>query len=259
MVLQTIMHEGALSEKRGKKLINILFEHTNTAQVLSEINKKLQPLYMTIKCMNCEVSGQLYWVFTTTAQDKVASFHSEFSQTRLTLLRNIYSEIVASNNGCVSSTWCLNLCSSLHLQLTKADAEEFLCEIVKKKWLTSKNGQYFMGVRSIAELLQYFKDTYDDNLHTCALCKQALFYGAKCEECNTIMHIHCLKTCVSDDDGTNHGGQNLKCPNCQNSISEYDPFGDDAQSAMELNDTLVETNDTEVSSSQRRGAKRKLN
>lgn len=33
-----------------------------------------------------------------------------------------------------------------------------------------------MGVRSIVELLQYFQDTYEDNLHTCALCKQALFY-----------------------------------------------------------------------------------
>lgn len=33
-----------------------------------------------------------------------------------------------------------------------------------------------MGVRSIAELLQYFKDTYEDNLQICTLCKQELFY-----------------------------------------------------------------------------------
>lgn len=33
-----------------------------------------------------------------------------------------------------------------------------------------------MGVRSIVELLQYFKDTYQDNLHTCTLCKEVLFY-----------------------------------------------------------------------------------
>lgn len=39
-----------------------------------------------------------------------------------------------------------------------------------------QDGKYYMGVRSIAELLQYFKDTYEENLQICALCKQELFY-----------------------------------------------------------------------------------
>ncbi|XP_012234365.1 non-structural maintenance of chromosomes element 1 homolog [Linepithema humile] len=248
IILQTIINEGALSEKCGKKLVKQLFDHDRTGLILNEINKKLQPLYMTIKCTNCEVTGELYWVFASTLQDKTASYHPEFSQAQLTLLRNIYSEIVTSNNGYASSTWCLNLCSSLHIQLTKADAEEFLSEIVKKKWLFCKNGKYFMGVRSIAELLQYFKDTYDDNLHTCALCKQALFHGEKCEECNTAMHIHCLKTCVTNQD-------DLQCPNCQNPISS----NNDSNTVTDLDDTYMETSDTEMrGSSQRRATKRKL-
>jgi len=39
-----------------------------------------------------------------------------------------------------------------------------------------QDGKYYMGVRSIAELLQYFKDTYEGNLQICTLCKQELFY-----------------------------------------------------------------------------------
>jgi len=39
-----------------------------------------------------------------------------------------------------------------------------------------QDGKFYMGVRSIAELLQYFKDTYEDNLQICTLCKQELFY-----------------------------------------------------------------------------------
>lgn len=65
-------------------------------------------------------------------------FHPEFSQAELALLRNVYSEIVTSSNGHVSSTWCLNLCSTLNVKLTKANAEEFLYEMVNKKWLACK-------------------------------------------------------------------------------------------------------------------------
>lgn len=46
--------------------------HENTAQVLNEINAKLQPLYMIIKCINCEVTGHSYWVWASTVQDKTA-------------------------------------------------------------------------------------------------------------------------------------------------------------------------------------------
>lgn len=66
------------------------------------------------------------------------SFQLEFSQAQLDLLRNIYSEIITSNAGQVSSTWCLNLCSTLNHRLTKAEAEEFLQLLVDRKWLFYK-------------------------------------------------------------------------------------------------------------------------
>jgi len=50
----------------------IISDHNNTVQILSEINAKLRSLYMTIKCINCEITGQLYWIFTSTVQDKAA-------------------------------------------------------------------------------------------------------------------------------------------------------------------------------------------
>jgi len=50
----------------------IISDHNNTVKILSEINAKLRPLYMTIKCINCEITGQLYWIFTSTVQDKIA-------------------------------------------------------------------------------------------------------------------------------------------------------------------------------------------
>ncbi|KAL0119242.1 hypothetical protein PUN28_009671 [Cardiocondyla obscurior] len=161
IILQTVMNEGALLENRVNELIMKLFDHNNTTKILREINAKLQPLYMTIKCINCEVTGQLYWIFVNTVEDKTTSLQSEFSQAELSLLRSVFSEIVTSNSHCISSTFCLNLCSSLNQKLTKTSAEEFLHEMVIRKWLCSK--------------------------------------GQKCNNCNAVTHIHCLENCTRTD------------------------------------------------------------
>ncbi|XP_018312664.1 non-structural maintenance of chromosomes element 1 homolog isoform X2 [Mycetomoellerius zeteki] len=210
-------------------MTGIEIDHNNTAQVLSEINAKLRPLCMTIKCINCEVTGELYWIFASTVQDKTASFVSHFSQAELALLRNVYSEIVTSTDSCVSSTFCLNLCSSLNVRLTKSDAEQFLFKMVNRQWLCCKDGKYYMGVRSIAELLQYFKDTYEENLQICALCKQELFYGDKCNKCDAIIHVYCLKNYAKNQNG-------LGCPNCQFSTPRQN-LSSSNTSAMDIEDT----------------------
>ncbi|KAH0946575.1 hypothetical protein HN011_009553 [Eciton burchellii] len=215
IVLQTIIHKGALSENEGKKLIMELFDHNNIVEIIGEINAKLKPLSMIIKCTNCEITGQLYWIFVNIVQDVTFGFDSEFTQAELTLLRNVYSEIITSDDNYVSSTWCLNLCSSLNLKLTKANAEQFLHEMINRKWLFCKDGKYYMGVRSIVELHQYFRDTYEDNLRACTLCKQILFYGKKCDKCDTITHIYCLK-----DYTMNHS---LGCPNCHSILESDNP------------------------------------
>ncbi|KYN31874.1 Non-structural maintenance of chromosomes element 1 like protein [Trachymyrmex septentrionalis] len=250
-VLQAVIHEGALHEDRGKELVIRLFDHNNTAQILSEINAKLQPLCMTIKRINCEITGELYWIFMSTVQDKTASYVSHFSQTELALLRNVYSEIITSDNSYVSSTFCLNLCSSLNAKLTKTDAELFLLEMVDRQWLYCKDGKYYMGVRSIAELLQYFKDTYEENLQICTLCKQELFYGDKCDKCDAITHVFCLKNYARD--------HSLGCPNCLFSTSRQNLSSSNTNCAMDVEDasqTSMEIHEM-AQSSQTRKLKRK--
>ncbi|XP_032679145.1 non-structural maintenance of chromosomes element 1 homolog [Odontomachus brunneus] len=253
IILQTVIHEGALKEDRGKELVNTLFGHNNTAQILSRINTKLQSLNMIIKCINCEVTGQLYWVFASISQETV-KFQLEYSEAELALLNNIYSAIVTSDDGHVSSTWCLNLCSSLNVKLSKDKAQTFLQDMVEKKWLFCKNGQYYMGVRSIGELSQYFKDSHGDKLHTCTLCKEVLFYGEQCKQCNSMTHIYCLNAYT-------RGKRNLGCPNCNN-VSEFNILSlrldsSDDNSGFAMDDEVeVLTSQTKVAS-RKKGLKRK--
>lgn len=39
--------------------------------VINQINEKLQPLNMLIKKAQCEITGQIYWVFMSTVLDEV--------------------------------------------------------------------------------------------------------------------------------------------------------------------------------------------
>ncbi|XP_054008938.1 non-structural maintenance of chromosomes element 1 homolog [Hylaeus anthracinus] len=207
MLLQVIMHEGLLEESKAKQLVIELFNNDEISLVINQINKKLQPLNMLIKKAECEITGQVYWIYVDTVIDEVNRFQEEFSKAQLALLRNIFSEIITSNDGRIQSTTCLNLCSLPDVKLTKTNAEEFLEDIVDRKWLIYKNGYYYMGVRSIAELMPYFKDSYGSNLRTCSLCKQVIFHGEKCSNCESRLHSNCLKRCAMVQNP-------VKCPNC---------------------------------------------
>lgn len=209
--LQTIMHEGILHDQDGKELVITLFGNEQMKNVIYEINTNLEPLSMMIKAVTCEITGETYWGITSTILQDVSSYQTQFPRTHLELFRKILSEIISARNGCVSSTVCLNLCSSVDVKLLKIDASKFLDYMVDKKWLFLKNGKYYIGVRSIVELMPYFKATYDDSLHSCNLCKEIVFFGQRCTNCETKMHKPCLERYAEVVDS-------LQCVSCKNDI-----------------------------------------
>ncbi|XP_003703522.1 SMC5-SMC6 complex component Non-SMC element 1 [Megachile rotundata] len=207
ILLQTFMHEGLLDENKAKDLVIQLFGNDNVSVIVNQINEQLQVLNMLIKKVQCEITSQVYWVVISTVLDEVTRFQTEFSKAQLALLRHVFSEIITSNNRCIQSTVCLNLCSSADVKLSKTEAEEFLGDIVTRKWLVYKDGFYFIGPRSITELMPYFRATYEDNLSTCCLCKQVIFYGKKCGNCESLLHLFCLQRYAMIHNP-------MKCPTC---------------------------------------------
>ncbi|XP_078040323.1 SMC5-SMC6 complex component Non-SMC element 1 isoform X2 [Augochlora pura] len=213
ILLQAFVHEGVLNEAKAKELVIKLFDSDKVQLIINQINMQLQPLDMLIKRCRCEITGELFWVFVNTELDPVTVFQDEFSKTQLLLLRYIFSEIITSNNGSAKSTFCLNLCSLEDITMTKADAEEFLNDMVNKKWLAYEAGDYYMGVRSITELMPYFRVTYENNLDTCCLCKETIFHGDRCITCKAMLHFHCLKQYATDHNP-------VKCPSCKKQFSK---------------------------------------
>ncbi|XP_017794882.1 PREDICTED: non-structural maintenance of chromosomes element 1 homolog [Habropoda laboriosa] len=227
IVLQTFINEGLLNESKAKDLVINLFNDDEISVVINQINQQLQPLNMLIRKTQCEITGQIYWVLISTVLDEVTRFQTEFSKAQLTLLRTIFSEIITSNNGCIQSTVCLNLCSSLDIKLSKTEAEEFLDDVVKRKWLAYKDGYYYVGLRSITELMPYFRATYEGNLSTCYLCKQVIFHGKKCDNCETFFHLYCLKRYIMIHNP-------MKCLNCDTIISDIDLSGNKSGKILTL-------------------------
>lgn len=207
ILLQTIMHEGLLEETKMKQLVIEIFKDGKVSLVINQINDQLQSLNMVIRKAECEITGQVYWIFVSTVLDDVMKLQEEFSKAQVAFLRNIFSEIITSENKCIQSTLCLNLCSLPDVKLQKVNAEKFLRDMVYRKWLIYKDGHYYMGVRSIAELMPYFKASYGSNLRTCSLCKQVIFHNKKCGNCESLLHLYCLKQC------------SMKCPNCNTRFS----------------------------------------
>ena len=76
------------------------------------------------------------------------------------MLRIIFSEIIISNNGCIQSTVCLNLCSSSDVKMSKADAEDFLEDMVNRKWLIYKVLIKICHLNNTILLILYFYDIY---------------------------------------------------------------------------------------------------
>lgn len=93
---------------------------------------------------------------------------------------------------------CVNLATSLDSKFKVSDAEDFMKNMTRKRFFhfqvcynyfeiqnlacrekvlyLLQNGVYFMGVRSIMEMMPYFRSTYQENFHNCFLCKEVMFH-----------------------------------------------------------------------------------
>jgi hypothetical protein len=48
-------------------------------------------------------------------------------------------------------------------------------------------------MRSIIELQDYLKETFEDDVHECLMCMEIVTIGERCsqERCNVRLHLHC--------------------------------------------------------------------
>ncbi|XP_012284024.1 non-structural maintenance of chromosomes element 1 homolog [Orussus abietinus] len=218
-LFQAVIDRGTMSDQEARELIIKIFESNRPTQTyITEINKELQRLSLVIKSANCEHTGEKYWILTNAVQDDMTRYQMELPANQLELIKKVLHKIVTSPDSCASSIDCLNFCPSLKQSMSKHDGDAFLKDMIAQRWLFSKEGSYYIGVRSIVELITYLKTLNDGPLNTCCLCRQIIFYGKRCNNCETIMHQFCLA------DYEKVQGS-LKCPNCSQRMGDANTSG----------------------------------
>ncbi|CAL1275842.1 unnamed protein product [Larinioides sclopetarius] len=72
------------------------------------------------------------------------------------------------------------------------------------------DGYYFFSTRAIAELHYFFKENYSENISTCYLCKNIVFQGPVCQNCDIKLHNYCMK----------RSGIKM-CPSCRSDFNAH--------------------------------------
>ncbi|XP_063987959.1 non-structural maintenance of chromosomes element 1 homolog [Diachasmimorpha longicaudata] len=210
--LQVIKTKGVMSEEDVVREVVSIFGDNCTMSLIEMINKRLEPFNMTIKSAICELTGRKYWVFTANVIDKVMKYPGQFTEVQLEFIRKVFSEIINSDDGYVSTMNCINVRSQMIGKFSPTQAERMLNVMAEQMWVYHQNGKVYIGVRSIGELMQYFKDCYADGLNVCSMCKDTLFHGHKCEECDAANHLYCLAKAFKYQ-------KNLKCLRCETPVN----------------------------------------
>lgn len=159
---------------------------------VSIINKVIKGLNMEIRCAQDEITTAKYYLLINTVDSHISKTFSKFSAAELEFFKTVLSEIVSSEDGCISSTACLNLNSSLSANLTKSDTEAILEKFCKYLWLYQKDGKVHLTILSIVELEPLLLSAYEDYVSICRLCKHIVIQGYRCDNCLALLHLNCV-------------------------------------------------------------------
>jgi len=182
------------------------FEEQEMHREIQELNGFLKKAQLAIKSRMCEDSNEECYALISLIENEAAKYASEFTLLELELLKCILKEIVASENGTVSSIDCINYSSNIQ-KLSKSDAQKALEHYISSQWLKERDGEVSLTVRSLLELEPILRKI-DHDLLDCKLCGQLIIKGAVCVSCRGKFHRHCLSKIAK-------GNQGLKCPGCR--------------------------------------------
>ncbi|CAL1275840.1 unnamed protein product [Larinioides sclopetarius] len=197
--------------RKCHRLVNGESETTNNedlVQFIKEINNALKPLNMAIKSLRDELSTEMYYILVNENNNNVSRLLPDYKVQELEVLKCMITSIVKSEDGKISSTDALNL--EIDTKISKRDVNNMLEMFVEDGWLCEKDGYYFFSTRAIAELHYFFKENYSENISTCYLCKNIVFQGPVCQNCDIKLHNYCMK----------RSGIKM-CPSCRSDFNAH--------------------------------------
>uniref|UniRef100_A0A1B6KW66 Non-structural maintenance of chromosomes element 1 homolog n=2 Tax=Graphocephala atropunctata TaxID=36148 RepID=A0A1B6KW66_9HEMI len=208
LMLQYLLHERMIKKVDLIRVHRDLFEGESELQsVLATITTKIKPLKMDIKQVICDLTGETYFVLFQTTGESFFPKCCIFTTSQLEFIKQIIIGIVLSTDGAVGKIQSINSCKTM----SKSEAGDAIEYFVKEKIFmeVSKLG-LCLSPLAVVEFEPYLRTGFDGNLLVCDLCKQLVFVGKTCDNCEQKVHLHCLDKWIKSE--------RSECPLCHHKL-----------------------------------------
>ncbi|XP_058464600.1 non-structural maintenance of chromosomes element 1 homolog [Malaya genurostris] len=215
--LQSCVLHSVLTTDRALKILILLQARlqpddpvpteSRLQELLVDINSRLDRYQQKIAQFDYGPKPKRYLVFANLSDTPLDRFQTAYQEAELSLFRVILHALAKDDEHRLDQIQCLNLTSKIEAgrYVSKSRAETLISEWQTQGYLTILDEDIGFGPRSMVEFDRYLMNHFPDHLSSCRLCKQALFYGVKCDQCSEGLHKACLKTYLS---------RVKKCPCC---------------------------------------------
>jgi len=221
-----ILHEKCLRvcgieipEKR-KELNDILARNIHT------INNNLSDVGLVVRKGVDEDTGESFFMLVNTQARSVAGggkelgvgVQSQWSPGELDYLRLVATEILQSEDKCVSSRVALNLTDKVtaNKKMTMESAEKAVNKLIEAKWLKMlDDGNIGLDVRFLGEMENWMLEVVG-GVAKCQLCRKVVVRGVYCD-CEELVawHRYCLVKSAKDHKAA------VKCKKCGTLIHKH--------------------------------------
>ncbi|CAO3665681.1 unnamed protein product [Umbelopsis ramanniana] len=162
-----------------------------------------------------EYNSSAIIALVNTRGDEIAQLATTYTANEIAFFKRALELIVTADDEAfsLSSMAAIREGPRLKPALSQRETEELLNKLVADKWLMRRrDGYYVLHMRSIIELQNYLKETFENEIHECLMCMEIVTVGERCSQgrCEVRLHSHCAAGYFPEQDN----GSEIKCPTC---------------------------------------------
>ena len=212
LLVQSFLSKKFMTEEELKQKLEILSRNydwnCDLLRAVRVINKRLELLSLRVQKARSEDRGQLYYGLVNLREDEAAKLGAEYGQTERLFFKDCLEAILGSETGKASSLELLGMESAHGAGRKRVTEKENLLELFTKDgWLSSSDGKYYPGPRTVLELYPHLSETHQDRDFKCTQCKEVVVLRESCDSCEAYFHIYCMERLRSASEPV--------CPRCK--------------------------------------------
>ena len=212
LLVQSFLSQKFMREEELKHKLELLNRNCDLdcdlLRAVRVINKRLELLSLRVQKARSEDRGQIYYGLVNLREDEAAKLGAEYGQSERLFFKECFEAILGCEKGKVSSLELLGMESAYgagRKRVTEKEAQ--LEQFTKDGWLSSSDGKFYPGPRTVLELYPHLSETHGDRDFKCAQCKEVAVLRESCDNCEACFHLYCMERLKSASEPV--------CPKCK--------------------------------------------